>query len=241
MKKIKLLVFILLANVVAARAQTPGLEVEFQQQTIGWGFGTGLNVSSCMVKGMKTLVTDSLTDRFFSVSPGVGVEAMVYVDYHIARQWSVQLCVRPAVERVAVEEWQPSAVSSSSPHNNGHLTTLSVAIVLPIVYHTHIGAKPLDLALAPYSHFVALSHTDNGIGNPYSRVAATNQRSGMDQLALSDFHSGIALEVQMPLHNNWNIRLTAMQGLTNILNLANNNSSRVNPQKIVITLCRGME
>ena len=185
-----------------ATAQYVDDENEFRQYT-SWGVAWGPNITNY---NLKMDSGQEVPDR---VSPSIGAEAGIQLDYHISEVWGVELSTSANMEHIVLHK------NDMDPH----LLTFGLDIaVLATTWHT----KPLNglqLGLGPYTHFVMANMMtgSSAMANPYTRVVGINPRTNEPTFALGNFNAGLELAAALDFNNQWAVRLEVKYGITDLL------------------------
>ncbi|MCR5193093.1 MAG: PorT family protein [Bacteroidales bacterium] len=185
-----------------ATAQYDDDENEFRQYT-SWGVAWGPNITNY---NLKMDSGQEVPDR---VSPSIGAEAGIQLDYHISEVWGVELSTSANMEHIVLHK------NDMDPH----LLTFGLDIaVLATTWHT----KPLNglqLGLGPYTHFVMANMMtgSTAMANPYTRVVGINPRTNEPTFALGNFNAGLELAAALDFNYQWAVRLEVKYGITDLL------------------------
>lgn len=218
MKHLHLTVLLLLAIGLpkVASSQTTD-DTDENVQYVSWGLTAGPSLTDCRIN------LDSTTDAPDRTHAGIGVSAGAYLEYHITRQWSLQLAAEGALERIHAE---------TNGADNA-LTTYSIGIRMPVCYRLEAKGGTWLFAAGPYSHFILGSSIggDGTMENPFTRIIANDPRTGEPRFAMNDFNAGISLSAGYEFPSHWQVHLCVDWGVTDMLNV-DSHELYVKPYKI---------
>ena len=183
-------------------AQYDEEENEFRQYT-SWGVSFGPNITNYNLK------MDSGQDVPDKVSPSIGAEAGIQLDYHITELWGIELSTSANMEHIVLHK------DDIEPH----LLTFGLDIaVLATTWRTN-PMSGLQLGIGPYSHFVIanIMTGTSAMANPYSRVVGINPRTNEPTFALGNFNAGLEIAAALNFDPQWAVRLEVKYGITDLL------------------------
>lgn len=188
---------------LAASAQTDSDIENGSQQYISWSLIGGPQLTGFR---MNTNNEESLPKK---ARPLLGMDIGLSTEYNINNMWSLRFVVLGNIERTSVE---------TNNHTNV-ITTFGTDILLPVVFRVPNRLGAWTFAAGPYTHFVLGSHTDDNtvLLNPYTRVVASDPRSGETNFALGSFNAGMTAAAGLDFGNRWQISLFLLWGVTDLL------------------------
>lgn len=212
MKHTLYILFLLILTAVNAVCQTDTSNTEFHQYT-SWNVEYGPNLTTYHINLRNT---EDAPDK---VKPGFGFDAGGALDYHITRNWSLQMGLLGNIERFGLQKDEDLSI----------LTTFGIDLALQATWR---NGKGMSLAVGPYTHFVYASTTSNqSIPNPYHRGFADDPRTDEPLFAIGDLNAGLALTAGYNIAEQWQIVLDFKWGVTDLLN-TDSHKLYVRPLKI---------
>lgn len=199
MRRAIYILFLLTVTAANAVCQTDTGDAEFRQYT-SWNVALGPNLTTYRID------LGNAEDAPDKVRPGLGIDCGGALDYHITRDWSLQMGLLGNIERIGLQKEEDKTT----------LTAFGLDLALQATWR---NGKGLSVAAGPYTHFVYASATsDQSMPNPYHRGFADDPRTDEPLFAIGDLNAGLAITAACNIAGQWQIVLDFKWGVTDLLN-----------------------
>lgn len=142
--------------------------------------------------------------------PMLGIDASVWLDYHISDNWDIRFVASATMERCRYLRSDSSSI----------VTGFGIDLGLPFIYRLRFQNGTAFFGVGPYTHFLLFSISDanSGLNNPFNEELGDDPVTGDPLFSMNGFNAGIAATIGYEFRSKWLWALNLKWGITNQLN-----------------------